>query len=76
MRWQIAFPSQALTWANASNHIGYQIQEVFYHLGFCRMPTTPLPVPPDELFVASTFEGPPRRSALRSKTLAISSVTA
>jgi len=24
MRWQLAFPGQALTWANASAHMGYQ----------------------------------------------------
>jgi cytochrome c oxidase subunit 1 len=47
MRWQIAFPGQALTWANASNHMWYQFKEVCYHLGLCHMPSVPLPVPPD-----------------------------
>ncbi len=42
MRWQLAFPGQPLTWANASAHIGYQIHEILYHLGLGYMP-----VPPD-----------------------------
>ena len=33
MRWQLAFPGQALTWANASAHMGYQLHEILYHLG-------------------------------------------
>ena len=33
MRWQLAFPGQALTWANASAHMGYQFHEILYHLG-------------------------------------------
>src|ERR1700677_3582446 len=37
MRWQIAFPGQALTYANASNHVWYQFKEVCYHLGLCHM---------------------------------------
>src|SRR5450631_3768492 len=32
MRWQLAFPGQPLTWANASNHIGYQWHQIWYHL--------------------------------------------
>jgi cytochrome c oxidase subunit 1 len=48
MRWQLAFPGQALTWANASAHIGYQMQEVLYHLGIAStFPATPTPIPAD-----------------------------
>jgi cytochrome c oxidase subunit 1 len=48
MRWQLAFPGEALTWANASNHIGYQWHQIWYHLGFySTAPITPVPVPPD-----------------------------
>src|SRR5450755_4768053 len=48
MRWQLAFPGEALTWANASNHIGYQIHEILYHLGISRtFPAVPAPVLPD-----------------------------
>lgn len=41
MRWQIAFPGQPLTWANASAHMYYQWCEAWYHLGCGSMPTTP-----------------------------------
>src|SRR5471030_1968482 len=45
MRWQLAFPGQALSWANVSNHIGYQIHQIFYHLGImASAPVTPLPI--------------------------------
>src|SRR5471032_1800583 len=27
MRWQLAFPGQALTWTNAHNHIWYQVDQ-------------------------------------------------
>src|SRR5277367_6396499 len=47
MRWQIAFPGQALTWANASNHMMYQVREIGYHLSLCQMPAVPAPVLPD-----------------------------
>ncbi len=48
MRWQLAFPGEALTWANASNHVGYQIDQILYHLGInSTAPVTPLPVPAD-----------------------------
>src|SRR5471030_2392788 len=47
MRWQLAFPTQPLTWANASNHMWYQFKEVCYHLGMCHMPTTPATVMAD-----------------------------
>jgi cytochrome c oxidase subunit 1 len=48
MRWQLAFPGQALSWANAHNHIMYQVHQIFYHLGMMSTaPTTPLPVPAD-----------------------------
>ena len=47
MRWQLAFPGQALTWDNAWLHIMYQAQQVGYHLGFCFAPTEPTPFPPD-----------------------------
>ena len=41
MRWQLAFPGQPLTWANACAHMGYQFHEVLYHLGLGYMPDTP-----------------------------------
>ena len=41
MRWQIAFPGQPLTWANASAHMGYQLHEIWYHLGLGYMPEAP-----------------------------------
>src|SRR5450432_1323219 len=48
MRWQIAFPGQALTWANASAHMGYQWDQIMYHLGiFSSAPVTPAPIPAD-----------------------------
>ena len=48
MRWQLAFPGQALTWANASAHIGYQFHEVLFHLGIDGSPPViPTPVRPD-----------------------------
>jgi cytochrome c oxidase subunit 1 len=48
MRWQLAFPGQALTWANASNHIGYQVHQILYHLGLMTSaPVDPVPVPAD-----------------------------
>ena len=47
MRWQLAFPGQPLTWANASNHMMYQVHEVLYHLGLGYMPSTPATVPAD-----------------------------
>jgi len=47
MRWQLAFPGQALTWDNALLHIGYQWDQILYHLGFCAAPVEPTPIPPD-----------------------------
>jgi cytochrome c oxidase subunit 1 len=47
MRWQLAFPGQALTGANAWLHISYQLHEIGYHLGLCTMPSVPVPFPPD-----------------------------
>jgi len=48
MRWQIAFPHQPLTWANASAHMGYQWQQILYHLGLSSTaPTTPAVIPAD-----------------------------
>jgi cytochrome c oxidase subunit I len=48
MRWQLAFPGEALTWANASAHMGYQIDQFFYHLGIlAKAPVTPTAIPPD-----------------------------
>ena len=47
MRWQLAFPGQALTGANAWLHIHYQLQEIGYHLGLGMMPSVPVPFPPD-----------------------------
>jgi cytochrome c oxidase subunit 1 len=48
MRWQLAFPGQALTWANASAHMGYQFHEVMYHLGiYSTPPVVPTPILPD-----------------------------
>jgi len=48
MRWQLAFPGQALTWTNASNHMMYQMHQVLYHLGlWATAPVDPLPVPAD-----------------------------
>ena len=48
MRWQLAFPGQALTWVNACNHIGYQWHQIWYHLGYySTAPIDPVPVPAD-----------------------------
>ena len=47
MRWQLAFPGQPLTWANACAHMGYQWHEILYHLGMGPMPTTPAVIPAD-----------------------------
>jgi cytochrome c oxidase subunit 1 len=47
MRWQLAFPGQALTAANAWLHINYQLHEIGYHLGLGMMPQVPVPIPPD-----------------------------
>src|SRR5476651_2653334 len=48
MRWQLAFPGQALTWINASNHVMYQVHQVLYHLGLmASAPIDPIPVPAD-----------------------------
>ena len=47
MRWQIAFPGQPLTWANACAHMGYQFHEVLYHLGLGSMPQVPAVIPAD-----------------------------
>ena len=48
MRWQLAFPGQALTWANASAHMGYQFDQVLYHLGLMTSaPVVPTPIPAD-----------------------------
>jgi hypothetical protein len=48
MRWQIAFPGEALTWDNACLHIGYQLHQLLYHLGIDgTMPQVPVPIPPD-----------------------------
>jgi cytochrome c oxidase subunit 1 len=50
MRWQLAFPGVALTWANASAEMGYQLHIIMYHLGLGYMPTEPaaIPVPAGE----------------------------
>jgi cytochrome c oxidase subunit 1 len=48
MRWQLAFPGEALTWDNAWLHIGYQIHQILYHLGIdSTAPQVPIPYPPD-----------------------------
>jgi cytochrome c oxidase subunit 1 len=48
MRWQIAFPGQALTWDNAWLHIMYQVDQLGYHLGLLgSAPTDPIPIKPD-----------------------------
>jgi cytochrome c oxidase subunit 1 len=48
MRWQLAFPGQPLTWANAHNHIMYQVDQILYHLGLMSTaPTDPIVVPAD-----------------------------
>ena len=47
MRWQLAFPTVPLDWANASAEIGYQLHIIMYHLGMGYMPTEPLPIPSD-----------------------------
>jgi cytochrome c oxidase subunit 1 len=48
MRWQIAFPGQALTWDNAMVHMGYQFDQLLYHLGILgSAPLDPVPVKPD-----------------------------
>ena len=48
MRWQIAFPGEALTWANASAHMGFQWHQFLYHLGIDgRAPLIPVPIKPD-----------------------------
>jgi cytochrome c oxidase subunit 1 len=48
MRWQLAFPGEALTWANASGHMGFQWHQFLYHLGWdSTAPAIPVPVSPD-----------------------------
>jgi cytochrome c oxidase subunit 1 len=48
MRWQIAFPGEALTWANASGHMGFQWHQFLYHLGWdTTAPSIPIPIKPD-----------------------------
>ena len=48
MRWQLAFPGQALTAANAWAHIHYQLMEIGYHLGIVtNFPDVPIPIKPD-----------------------------
>jgi len=47
MRWQLAFPTEPLTWTNASLHMGYQFHEILYHLGLGQMPTIPTAIKPD-----------------------------
>ena len=48
MRWQLAFPGEALTWGNASLHMGYQWDQIWYNLGvLSNPPVVPTPYPPD-----------------------------
>ena len=48
MRWQLAFPGQALTWDNVCLHMGYQWHQILYHLGLLgQAPTIPVPLKPD-----------------------------
>ena len=48
MRWQIAFPGEALTWDNASLHMMYQVHQFMYHLGILdQAPLIPVPIAPD-----------------------------
>ena len=48
MRWQLAFPGQALTYTNVHHHVGYQFHQILYHLGIdSKAPVDPLPVPPN-----------------------------
>ena len=61
MRWQLAFPGEALTWANASNHIGYQFRRSVITSGSAACLQSPLPFRPiliirrcSSLFLAGT----------------------
>ncbi|MEJ0000236.1 MAG: cbb3-type cytochrome c oxidase subunit I [Verrucomicrobiota bacterium] len=48
MRWQLAFPGEALTWPNAKLHLWYQLDQILYHLGiYSQAPQVPTPFPPD-----------------------------
>jgi cytochrome c oxidase subunit 1 len=48
MRWQLAFPGEALTWPNACLHMGYQWHQILYHLGWdAAPPQIPVAFPPD-----------------------------
>src|SRR5271170_127729 len=47
MRWQLAFPGQPLTWANASAHMLYQFHEILFHMGLGQMPAVPAVIRPD-----------------------------
>jgi cytochrome c oxidase subunit 1 len=48
MRWQLAFPGEALTWYNATGHLNHQVQEILYHLGIAASQPVPFtPVIPD-----------------------------
>src|SRR5277367_1799691 len=38
MRWQLAFPGEALTWDNACLHMGYQWHQFLYNLAIDRFP--------------------------------------
>jgi cytochrome c oxidase subunit 1 len=50
MRWQLAFPGVALTWANANAEMMYQFHLIMYHLGVNYMPTEPVPIVPDAAY--------------------------
>jgi cytochrome c oxidase subunit 1 len=47
MRWQLAFPSTPLTWANASAEMMYQWHIILYHCGMGYMPEAPAPIMAD-----------------------------
>ena len=48
MRWQLAFPGEALTWADASQHMMFQVHQFMYHLGILdQAPAIPVAIKPD-----------------------------
>jgi cytochrome c oxidase subunit 1 len=56
MRWQLAFPGEALTWGNACLHVGYQWHQILYHLGIdSQPPMVPVPIPPHACFMQWFF---------------------
>ena len=60
MRWQIAFPYEPLTYTNAMQHVGYQWDQIWYHLGILSNPPvipTAIPVPSGQVCLMERIFG-------------------